>query len=225
MPDEKIDLPVIDVADAVEDTFEEFPNMADESGMTADVAAMGAQGEGDEAPPESAKPAKRGRGRPPKAKIYDSASPRPEIKGRSKSKVAACEDVVASQAPAIEPSNAGIEPAAQMCVLAVQASGMMLGGEEAAMRENEIILAKSGFVGYFQAKGVENVPAWVVLAGGLAPYYIRILTTTPARSTVPSLFRKGWFGIKEFWRKKRDARVNRRYDGQRQDDGRDQVSR
>jgi hypothetical protein len=202
------------IDDALADRPADISPLALDSGMTAESGAASGEPQND-----SPEVPKRGRGRPKKQKQF--SGERPEINGRPRAKPEAAR---ASEAPAIDPEQAGIEPAAQLCVMMVNSSGMMLGGEEAAMREHEIELSKNAFVAYFQAKGIDAIPAWAILAGGLCPYYMRVLTQTPARSTVPSLFRKAWFGVKEFWRKKRDARANRWNDRQRENNHSDTAS-
>jgi hypothetical protein len=153
----------------------------------------------------------RGRGRPrktaaPGAAPTGQAKPRPNLNGVPNSTVSG----------AVNMETAGIEPCAELCVMMVNASGMALGGEAAAMQGQEIMLAKNGFVAYFKAKGIHNVPAWVVLAGALSPYYLRVLTTTPAKTTVSTLIGRGVFRVKEIWKAKKNARSNRRNNNERQ---------
>lgn len=149
--------------------------------------------------PQAQTPKQRGRRPLPRDAngniIRDGAKPQPQIIG--------------VQAP-IDPANAAIEPCAELAVMLVNTSGMMLGGENGAMQQNEALLAKSGFVSYFKAKGVENVPAWVVLAGALAPYYLRVITTTPAKSKISSFFERTYLNIRDFIVRKKNARFNRR---------------
>lgn len=123
-----------------------------------------------------------------------------------------------SQAAVIQ-QDAGIEPAAEVAVALVGMSGIALGGEQAIMQEQEKLLAKSGFVAYFKAKGIDNIPPWVILAGGLAPYYMRVLTATPAKSVVVRASEKMYIGIRNlFSRKSKNARSNSRDDTQREND-------
>lgn len=161
---------------------------------------------------------KRGRGRPRKEGGLHNANPsaatsRPKIDG-----------VKSTVSPAINPDTAAIEPCAEMCVMMVNTSGMMLGGELAAMTKEEIALSKSGFVSYFRAKGVNNVPPWVVLAGSLTPYYLRILTTTPAKTTVSTVVGRAWFAIKEKWKARKNARSYSRHNPKRENDTRTETS-
>lgn len=153
-------------------------------------------------------PVKRGRGRPKKegkdTPPSGSAPPRPKLSG-------------VQQPPA--PGDEAIEPCAQILTMMTNASGMVLAqGEVGAMTPEEQMLVKGGYVAYLKAKGVTNVPAWVILAGSLSPYYLRIITTTPAKTTVASGLRKAWFGIKEFFikRKNKNAHANSRPDVKRE---------
>lgn len=154
----------------------------------------------------SVEPEKKKRGRPRKD---GSQSPPKTEQPRPK--------IIGVQAP-ISPEQAAIEPCAEICVMMVNSSGMLLGGEAGAMNQNEALLAKSGFVAYFKAKGVQNVPPWVVLAGALAPYYLRVITTTPAKTTVASGTRRIWFGLKEWFKGRKNARSNRGNDTKREND-------
>lgn len=156
-------------------------------------AAVGNAGLQPEAPAPAAQAKKRGR--PPKEKPLEGMQ-RPIIKGAP-----------IAQNP-VNIDTAGIEPCAELGVMLVNASGMALGGELAAMQQVEAKLAKDGFVSYFKAKGVHNVPAWVVLAGSLAPYYMRVLTQTPAKTTVSTIFGRISLRAKEIWKAKKNARFN-----------------
>lgn len=149
-------------------------------------------------------PAKKKRGRPAGTTV------RPKIEG--------VQNHQSTVTPPVDINNAGIEPCAELCVMLVNTSGMAMGGEAAAMRNEEIMLAKNGFVAYFKQKGVENVPAWVVLTGALAPYYLRVITTTPAKTTVSNFMGRAVLRIKEIWKGRKDARINRRNDIKRKDD-------
>lgn len=130
--------------------------------------------------------------------------------------------------PHITPSplagQEGIEPCAQIATSMVAFSGMALGGEAAVMMANEQILIKDGFVAYFKAKGINNVPAWVVLAGALAPYYMRVFTTTPAKTKAALFVEKATFGVKHLFGKMRNARANRRNDTKRENNGSEENS-
>lgn len=125
--------------------------------------------------------------------------------------------------PHITPSpmagQEGIEPCAQIATSMVAFSGMAMGGELAAMRPEEMLLVKDGFVSYFRAKGVNNVPPWVILCGAMAPYYMRVFTQTPAKGKAALFMQKAGFGIKHIFGKLRNARSNRRDNNERKNDG------
>ncbi|MDX1939676.1 MAG: hypothetical protein SFU99_03945 [Saprospiraceae bacterium] len=158
---------------------------------------------------ENAVKGKRGRKPLPRdasGKIVRDPSQRPKLEGLKQS-------ATQSQAAPLDP---GIEPAAEVATMLINTSGMMLAGEEGAMLPQEQMLAKSGFVAYFKAKGIDNVPPWVLLTGALTPYYMRLLTQTPAKSTVATACRRAWFGIKEFFIKRKNARSNHRHNHERE---------
>lgn len=161
---------------------------------------------------------KRGRGRPKKEGSNTpppgSTSPRPKLHGTNPH----------SNPQAIN-EDAAILPCAEILTMMTNASGMVLAqGEEGAMTQEEQMLVRMGYVGYLKAKGVQNVPPWVILAGSLSPYYLRIITTTKAKTTVASGLRKAWFGIKEFFIRKKDAHANRRNNPKRKDDNSEKTS-
>lgn len=164
-----------------------------------------------------AAPGKRGRGRPRKSGVdtppNGAATSRPKLNGVT---------------PPVNSADAAIEPCAEILVMMTNASGMMLAqGEAGAMSRDEAILAKHGYVAYLKAKGVENVPAWVILAGSLCPYYLRIITTTPAKTTVATGMRRAWFGIKEFFinrKAKKNAYSNSGDDIKRENNSSETIS-
>lgn len=194
--------------------------VTDVSGPSA-VADQPAQLRGHDSPIEQGEgvvhgtPPKRRPGRPRKNESAGSTAKksRPKIDGINQQ-----EEINASTATFPQGDDAGIEPCAQICTMMVQASGMILGGEEAKMREEEILLTKNGFVGYFRAKGIQNIPPSMMLLGALSPYYLRIIATTPASSKLTGFFGRAWFGIKEFFRKRKNARSNSWNNSKREND-------
>jgi hypothetical protein len=127
--------------------------------------------------------------------------------------------ILAGVGQTVPHDGAAIDPAAEVAVMMVNASGMMLGGADAAMRHEEVILAKQGFVSYFKAKGVDSIPPWVVLAGALCPYYLRVITATPAKPKITSIFSKLGAYLKGFFagrKGSKSAYFNSRADYERQ---------
>lgn len=188
-------------------------------------AITGSTGQGGDNPPltplgsqpdNATVQAKRGRGRPKKTENIQ----KPKLNGIEQNRTTEQFSTI----PPVNTDIAGIEPCAQVCVSMIGMSGMMLGGEQAAMTQAEQALAKDGFVAYFKAKGIHNVPAWVLVLGAVSPYYTRIIATTPAKHTVSTLFGRMSFGIKEFFRKRKNARSNRRNDIQRENYTSDKTS-
>ncbi len=153
---------------------------------------------------------------------------KPETRGRKKKPRDANGKIIQDE-PKVKPAveglgktvnheQAAIDPAAEVAVMMVNVSGMMLAGEEGRMKQEEAMLAKGGFVAYFKAKGVSNVPPWVVLAGALAPYYMRVFNEKPARSKIKTLAEKAYFGFSRLFGRVKDARFNSRDNNVRQND-------
>lgn len=155
------------------------------------------------------------RGRPRKNPVDEKPQVKPETIERPK---------IAGVSPPVNPAQATIEPCAELCVMIVNTSGMILGGEHAAMNENERLLAKHGFVGYFQAKGINNPPPWVLLLGALSPYYLRVVTQTPAKSKISTGIGRFWTGIKAYFKGYKDARTHSRNDIIRENDVSEKAS-
>lgn len=174
-----------DLDNIITDTVAEVPEPSPIADMQDNI----------EKPVEEVKETVKKRGRPKKVK---NESFKEDIKGLD------------TQLPPVDNSTAGIEPCAEIAVAMVNMSGMFLGGEQAVMHKNEMILAKNGFVAYFTAKGIDNVPAWVVLAGALTPYYLRVLTTTPAKTNVSNFGGRLILRVKEMFKGKKYARSNSR---------------
>lgn len=178
---------------------------------------------GDDVPPISVSvpPEKGKRGRKPKPrdehgniiKDGEEVKPRPKLVG-----------VTAGAGQTVNHDTAAIDPAAEVAVMLVNTSGMMLGGEAGAMKEQEALLAKQGFVAYFKAKGVNNVPPWVILAGALSPYYLRVITTTPAKPKISSFFGKLGAYIKGFFKGRKNARSYSGDDIKRENDTSEKTS-
>lgn len=161
---------------------------------------------------------KRGRGRPPlteEEKAAKKNKKRPKIDG-VKPSAAEFENEKAKQA--------NIESCAEVATQLVSMSGMMLGGEAAKMQQNEYIASRHGFIAYFHEKGIDNIPSWVILAGALTPYYLRILATTPAKHTVGGLLKKIGGGIKNIFSKRKNARFNSGNDSKRENDTSAEIS-
>ncbi|MFN7610103.1 MAG: hypothetical protein ACK5QX_04075 [bacterium] len=195
-----------DVDSVVEAVFEDLP----EPSPVADVPH-----EYDSPAPEApAADAPKKRGRPRKEPLAGGAIPktaRPKIEG-----------VKAKTLDTTPAPSPGVEPAANVATAMIAMSGIALGGQEAAMTQQEAVLVNNTFIHYFTIKGIDSVPAWVILAGGLAPYYMRVLATPPARSKVSVLFGAFGRGVKNIYLrivkgKKNDARVDSRANDDRQD--------
>jgi hypothetical protein len=114
--------------------------------------------------------------------------------------------------------TAGIDASAEVAVGLVNMSGVAMGGADATMTKEEQYLAKGSFVAYFKAKGIKDVPPWIIVLGGVAPYYMRILRDTPAKNTMSSMVGRITFGIKDFFIRRKNARSNRRHNHERQND-------
>jgi hypothetical protein len=160
------------------------------------------------------KPETRGRKKKPRdanGKIIQDgeAKPKPAVEGLGKT---------------VHHETAAIDPAAEVAVMMVNVSGQMLAGAEGKMTQDEAMLAKGGFVAYFKAKGVSNVPPWVVLAGALAPYYMRVFNEKPARSKIKTLAEKAYFGFSRIFGRVKDARFNSRDNNVRQNDTSEKAS-
>lgn len=120
--------------------------------------------------------------------------------------------------PSPVPGTEGIEPAAMVAVSMINFSGMAMGGQEAAMLPEEALLCKDGFITYFKAKGLKDIPPSLMLLGAIAPYYMRILSSTPAKGKFSLMLDKGIFGIKHLFKRAKNARSNRRHDNVREND-------
>jgi hypothetical protein len=153
---------------------------------------------------------KRKRGRPKKDEIH-------AIPQKPQSKNTPHINGIPKPAPVIGSAEAGTEAAAQTALMLINLSGMALGGEDAAMRPEEAKIAQDGLVYYFKRKGVHDVPVWVVMAGALMPYYMRVITTTPAKNKVAYGLRAVWGGCKRVFKRVTDARFNRGDDNERKD--------
>lgn len=185
-------------------------DMNNEAAAKAEIAAASTT-------PTASGVVKRGRGRPRKDGGVSASSPnqsgatrpRPEIKG-------------------IKPSydvDPGIEPCADLCTMMVNTSGMVLGGEKAVMLPIEREMCKSGFVAYFKAKGIDNVPPWVLLLGAVSPYYLRIMADTPAKTKIIGVVANLWYGAKNFFsRKRKNARFNSGNDTKRENNTSEEIS-
>jgi len=160
-------------------------------------------------PEPQEKPKKRGRGRPRKT---DNVQTKPTL--------APAREPLAGVAQAPSKQDASIKACAEMSVMMVNTTGLVLaGGEDGMMTQDEKTLATGGFEAYFHAKGVDNIPAWVILAGSLTPYYMRVMMTPSAKTKVATGVVRVWMGIKNlFKRGKKNARPNSGNDNVGKDD-------
>lgn len=113
--------------------------------------------------------------------------------------------------------QAAIEASANVAVFFVNGSGEFLAGNEGTMTEREIAQAQVGFEKYFTIKGIDSVPPWIILAGALTPYYMRVLSKQPARNKIVEIFSDTKYLVKKLFGKLRNARSNRRNDAKRED--------
>lgn len=162
---------------------------------------------------------------------------KPETRGRKKAPRDANGKIIRDNEPKQKPvveglgktvnhEQAAIDPAAEVAVMIVNVSGQMLAGAEGRMTQDEALLAKGGFVAYFKARGVSNVPPWVVLAGALTPYYMRVFNEKPARSKIKTLTEKAYFGFSRmFGRVKDGARFNSRDNNERKNNASETASK
>lgn len=211
---ENIELKTENNLDSIlENSANDIPPIVEINSINMNTLASADRTEADVLSGSAVFPDKKKRGRPKKPDLNNpvksATTPRPILSG-----------IQNNINPAINSNDAAIEPCAEILVMMTNASGMVLAQSDAgAMTKDEAMLAKSGYVAYLKTKGVDNVPAWVILAGSLCPYYLRIITTTPAKTTVASGLRKGWFGIKEFFisrKNKKNAQFNSRDDFKRE---------
>ena len=201
------------LSDILEQSANDIPPAVENvAGVIQELENIGSEA-GGQAPDTGAlhEKVKRKRGRPPKTdKAKDDPSTpreRPIINGADQ-----------RPQPGAVADDPAIAPCAEILTMLTNASGMVLAqGDAGAMTKDEQMLVRGGYVAYLRAKGVTNVPPWVILAGALSPYYLRIITTTPAKTTVASGLRKAWFGVKEFFISRKNKYAH--------DDNRDNVKR
>lgn len=220
-------LPIDDVLNTVTGDVPEPSPIADRS----PEAPIAPEAKTDPAPMGASETGKRGRGRPkltPEEKAAKKAQRAYEKNDGRKNDFISKPQINGVHTGAIPPNPVsgaeGIEPAAMVAVSMINFSGMALGGKDAAMLPEEALLAKDGFVTYFKAKGLKDIPPSMMLLGAIAPYYLRIFTSTPAKGKLSLLMDKGIFGIKHLFKRVKNARADRRDNNERQDNSSEKTS-
>jgi hypothetical protein len=199
-----------DVDSVVNAVFQDLP-------QPSPVADMPQEDDDNTPPPVDVAPAAdapKKRGRPRKNPLIGGEIPktaRPKLDGVK-------EKILDTTSPA-QATAPEIDAAAHTATMLVAMSGLALGGQDAAMTQNESVYIFGGMSAYFKAKGINDVPAWVILAGALVPYYSRVLSTPPAKSKVITIFGAVGRGIKNLWKRargKNDTRAYSRYNDERE---------